>query len=132
MHEFGIADAILAKTLEISAANGGASVERVQVLVGGLRQLVPEMLEFAFNALAAETAARGAALDVELAPVRVVCRNCEHAFEPDDLFWTCPVCGTCGANAVTGDELILKSVTLADVAPETASARPEPSGEKGR
>jgi hydrogenase nickel incorporation protein HypA/HybF len=123
MHEFSIADAILVKTLEISAANGGAPVERVRVLVGGLRQIVPEMLTFAFEALANDTAAKGAFLEIEEAQAQVLCVNCEHVFAPDELFWSCPACGAAGGNPVAGEELILQSVTLRD---ETADAS-EPS-----
>lgn len=120
MHEFSIADAILTKTLEISTANGGAPVERVRVLVGGLRQIVPEMLTFAFDALANNTVAHGACLEIEEAQAQVLCTNCAQVFAPAELFWSCPACGAVGGKPVAGEELILQSVTLRDETADTA------------
>jgi len=128
MHEFSIADAILAKTLEISTANGGAPVERVRVLVGGLRQIVPEMLTFAFESLATDTLAKNAHLEIEHAQAQVLCTNCEHVFAPDDLFWSCPACGAAGGNPIAGEELILQSVILSDHTPDLPRSPDWPSG----
>ncbi len=112
MHEFSIAEALLQATLQVAETHGGRPVERVRVNIGRLRQVVPEALTFAFNALTKETLAEGATLTWEEVPTRVRCR-CGTTFQPEeDWFWACPECGAAGGEVLEGEELILESVTL--------------------
>ena len=78
-----------------------------------LRQVLPEALTFAFDALATGTLAQGATLIWEEIPPRVRCHACQAIFQPEeDWFWTCPRCGVAGGEVLEGDELVLQSVTV--------------------
>lgn len=114
MHEFGIAQEILNKALEVSRDHGDLSIEKIRLRVGGLRLIVPEMLVFAFDALTPGTAAEGCALDCEQEPVRVQCKGCCASFSPNDVFWICPECGASGGLLMSGDDLVITSVVLKD------------------
>ncbi len=68
MHELTLADGIVRVACEAAA---GRRVERVEVKVGHLRQVVPSALEFAFALVAEGTAVDGAELAIEAVPARV-------------------------------------------------------------
>jgi hydrogenase nickel incorporation protein HypA/HybF len=116
MHEFSLAERILECALELSATHEGAPVERIEVEIGALRAVVPDSLLFAFEAAAQETAAEGARLDWREVPAQVECRACQANYEPQDMIWSCPECGTVGGRAVHGDELLITRVVLGDYA----------------
>lgn len=112
MHEAGIVAAILERALALAEENGGLPIESIRIEAGALQQVVPEALDFAFNAAIAGTLAEGARLEWSVTPARVRCPACACEYEPDDVFWACPACQTPGGEAVAGDEIILSSVEL--------------------
>lgn len=114
MHEFSLAERILECATELSASYGGAPVERIEVEIGALRAVVPESLQFAFEAAVVGTAAEGAVLDWREVPAVVECRGCKENYTPDDLIWCCPACGAVGGKALHGDELVVTKVVLGD------------------
>ena len=116
MHEFGIAEPLLQAALEAAKVKGGLPVQEVHVSIGRLRQVVPDALTFAFEALTKGTLAEGAKLVWEEIPPRVRCRGCEAIFQPaDDWLWICPNCAAADAELLQGNELLLHSVTLKQV-----------------
>jgi hydrogenase nickel incorporation protein HypA/HybF len=114
MHEFSLVKSILSKALEVSRDHGELPVTCVTVEVGQLRQVVPELLHFAFQAAAAETAAANATLQLEQVGLEIACDRCAVRYSSADVLWTCPLCGCTNGEIVHGDELILKSIELAD------------------
>ncbi len=123
MHEFSIASAILEQTGAVARNYGALTVSEVHVMIGAHRQVVPEMLRTAFDAAKIGTVAASATLVWSEVPLLVQCTECMAAFEPPDVFWTCPNCGGCRCQVLTGDELLLKSVVLEQ--DETDSDAPE-------
>jgi hydrogenase nickel incorporation protein HypA/HybF len=114
MHELSIAQAILAVVSEHAA---GRRVTRVEVEVGHLRQVVPSALAFAFELVAADTEAEGAALVLHEVPVRVRCQAC-GAHSPQAGFpLHCPACGGFEVHIVRGDELSVESLEVTDEHP---------------
>jgi hydrogenase nickel incorporation protein HypA/HybF len=113
MHEFGIVEPLLKAALKAAEAQGGHAIEEVRVRIGRLRQVKPEALAVAFNALTAGTAAEGATFVWEEIPPRVRCRACQAIFQPkDDWFWPCPECDASGGQLLEGNELLLQRVVL--------------------
>jgi hydrogenase nickel incorporation protein HypA/HybF len=113
MHEFGIAEALLQAALEVTERHGARPIEQVRVHIGRLRQVMPEALIFAFNALTVGTLAQDAILAWKEIPPRVGCQACHAVFQPqDDWFWSCPSCDAAGGEVLAGNELVLESVVL--------------------
>ena len=123
MHEFSLAENILACAQELSREHGNAPITRIEVEIGALQAVVPDSLKFAFEAVVTGTIADGAVLDWHEVPARVACRACSHEYAPDDFIWICPECGAPGGHAVQGDELNITRVVLSDAAlqPEVPS-----------
>ena len=114
MHEFSLVENILSRALDLAREHGGLPIEEVHVEIGKLQQVVPEALEFAFEAAKEATLAEEATLQWVTIPVRVICPACQLEYETPGDIWTCPACDTPGGPIVQGDDLILKSVVLKD------------------
>jgi hydrogenase nickel incorporation protein HypA/HybF len=110
MHEMAIAEAIFDT---VTARAEGRRVERVDVRIGYLRQVVPDALTFAWDVLTQESDLAGCALVVEHVPAVVVCEECGASTTLD---LPIPQCGTCDGFAVTlvtGEEFDLLSFDAA-------------------
>lgn len=112
MHEMSVARALLEQALTVAEAHRGLPIERVDVAIGALRQVDPELLAFAFNAATNGTAAEGAELKVEHVPLLIECRVCEEHYPALDPVWSCPACEAYGGRVIQGDELTLRSIEL--------------------
>ncbi len=111
MHELALADGIVRVACEAAA---GRRVERVEVKVGHLRQVVPSALEFAFALVAEGTAVDGAELAIEAVPARVSCRDCSLETVRNDFPLVCVPCGSFHVDVVAGEELLVDALVVVD------------------
>jgi hydrogenase nickel incorporation protein HypA/HybF len=114
VHELSIVQSLLEKALEVAEEHGRLPVEKVRVRIGRLRQVVPDVLVYSFDIAKKGTLAENAVLDLEQAAPLVCCARCFHEFEPTDVYWLCPKCGSVGGKVLKGEELILETVSLKD------------------
>ncbi|QKW30657.1 hydrogenase maturation nickel metallochaperone HypA [Streptomyces seoulensis] len=106
MHELSIATAIVERAGELALADGTESVSAVTVRVGELSGVVPDALDFAFEAAREGTALAGARLVVEQVAARAYCDPCaaEFAVGMPPFFW-CPRCDHPSQDLRSGREL---------------------------
>ncbi len=104
-----LADAIVTDACEEA---GGRRVERVEIKVGYLRQVVPSALEFAFELVAEGTAVDGAELVIEHVPARVSCRDCRLETDINDFPLACASCGSFHVDIVAGEELLVDALVV--------------------
>jgi hydrogenase nickel incorporation protein HypA/HybF len=124
MHELSIADSLL----EIVSRHAqGRRVERVELKIGHLRQVVPSALEFAFELLAAGTCIEGAELVVQQIPPAGRCRACGAESTMRDLPLRCSSCGGLDLELLAGEELMVDALELVDDGPGL-----EPAEDRGR
>ncbi|GAB6144289.1 hydrogenase maturation nickel metallochaperone HypA [Desulfocicer niacini] len=115
MHEMGIAQQML--SIALGAIPGDLldpRVERLNLRVGRLAAVVADSLSFCFEIISKDTCLEGAELVIETIPVRARCRNCHHEWEVPDVVFTCPSCGMGEIKLVSGRELEVASLELAD------------------
>lgn len=111
MHEMSIAASMLDVVLQAAEQAGATRVEAVEVEVGALKQVVPEVLQMAWQAVRADTLADGAILRIEEIPARAECRQCGRRFEPDIAYsFLCLHCNRADVRIVRGSDIVLKSV----------------------
>jgi hydrogenase nickel incorporation protein HypA/HybF len=109
VHELAIADSLV----RIACAHAhGRRIVRVEVLVGHLRQVVPDALTFAFALVATGTEAEGAQLAIEEVAVAGRCRTCGADAEPDGFPLLCPCCGGTDLDLLRGEELLVDALVL--------------------
>jgi hydrogenase nickel incorporation protein HypA/HybF len=112
MHEWALAEAVVAAASEIAEKEGLKEVSEVKIRVGELQQIEPEILEFALAQLKT-TRLKNASFTIETAKAELSCRVCgakwglekegldEHTkeaihFVPEvaHAYIKCPKCGS--------------------------------------
>jgi hydrogenase nickel incorporation protein HypA/HybF len=113
VHELSLAQAI-AETAVRHADD--RPVTEVHVRIGHLRQVVPDALDFAWTLLVEDSTLEHARLVIDHVPAVISCSGC-HARTTLEL--PILVCAACGATDVlleSGDEFVIQSIALAEVA----------------
>jgi hydrogenase nickel incorporation protein HypA/HybF len=113
VHELSLSSAIVA-TVERHAA--GRRVSLVTLTVGGLRQVVPETLEFYFAFVARGSVCEGARLEIELLEPRLRCERCEREWRLEDPSFRCATCGEAEVAIVAGNEFQVESIEVEEAA----------------
>jgi hydrogenase nickel incorporation protein HypA/HybF len=117
MHEVAIVEALIEAVRGELRAYPGATVTKVRVRVGALRQVVPGVMTFCFNAAIRDTNLAGASLEVEEVPARARCPQCRAEFAVEENWFECPHCATAGSDLLAGNELDLTGIELAEACP---------------
>jgi hydrogenase nickel incorporation protein HypA/HybF len=112
MHELSIMQSALAMALEQAQEAGASRLLRLRLRIGVLSGVVPEALEFAFEALTPGTLAEGAELAIDQVRARFWCAHCAREFESDDLFADCPGCLRPSGDLRAGREMELASLEI--------------------
>lgn len=108
MHELAITESMVAAVAENV---GRARVARVRLQVGRLAGVVPDALQFCFEACTRGTTLEGAALEIDEIPARGRCRACATEIPMMSFLDTCP-CGAIEIDLLTGQELRIKHVEV--------------------
>ncbi len=87
-------------------------VHLIRLRVGQLSGVVPDSLQFAFEALTPGTVAEGAKLDIEHVPARFWCNTCHREFTVEDYFPVCPHCQNPSGEMRGGRELEIASMEI--------------------
>ena len=115
MHEMGLATEIVRIVTEsIPSDMVDAKVERVNLKVGKLAAVVPQSLKFCFDIAAKDGPAEGAELHIEEIAVSARCNDCANRWDIDEPAFQCPRCNSGSIEMLTGRELDIESIELAD------------------
>jgi hydrogenase nickel incorporation protein HypA/HybF len=114
MHELGIARNILEIVRQAVPEDQAAAVRRIRIRIGQLSGIVPDSLEFCFSALLSETDMRQAGLVMEKVPTVSMCKDCRHRFTVEDFAFSCPLCKGANLDLISGRELEIVDIELAD------------------
>ena len=112
MHEVGVMCEALEIALEQADRRGARRIHRITLRVGALSGVVPEALEFAFDAVAHGTIAEGARLVIDRVALACACAACGHEFQPPEFDYECPLCHAFGARVLRGQELELADLEV--------------------
>ena len=102
----------LIQVLEQTRQAKATRVYSIRLRIGVLSGVVPEALQFAFEALADGTPAKGAKLVIEDVLARFWCATCSHEFEATQMFAECPDCHHPSAELRAGREMELTSLEV--------------------
>ncbi len=118
MHELSLSSAILDTVLRHA---GDRQVNRVELTVGALRQVVPSSLEFYWGIVTRETVCEGSHLELTEIEARVACKACEaEPWTLENPVFRCPACGGSDVEVLTGTEFLVDSI---DVEEEACTVR---------
>jgi hydrogenase nickel incorporation protein HypA/HybF len=110
MHEVGLMQDALDIAEKYARRAGAGRICKITLRVGVQSGVIPDALEFAFEALSPGTMAQGARLDIETVPVVCHCASCQSEFVPDGPFYACPHCGTLSAEIRSGRDLEVATI----------------------
>ena len=109
MHEMSITQSVI----DICTQNAaGRRITSVVLEIGELSGVVPDALEFCFEACAKDTLLEGAQLVIEQIPARGQCRDCNAEFALTTYFTACSTCGSFGIDVLSGEELRVKELEV--------------------
>ena len=91
-----------------------ARVERINLKVGKLSAIVNDSLNFCFEIASKDTPLDGAELVIEEIPVIARCNACENEWTIDSPVFSCPSCMEGDIKLLSGRELDIESIELAE------------------
>lgn len=111
MHEMSITQGIIDLCIEHA---GGRRVRSLQVEIGELGSVVPEAVEFCFEACSRETLLEGARLNIIRVPGMGRCQECGQETPLAELYAPCQHCGGNRVTVVAGEELRVREIEVDD------------------
>jgi hydrogenase nickel incorporation protein HypA/HybF len=109
MHELSLIQGVVEICEQHSA---GRRVLEVTLEIGALSGVVPEALEFCFEAASKDTLLRGATLIIERVPATGFCRSCGIVSTMETYFDPCPCCSALVLELRSGDEMRVKDLEV--------------------
>ena len=123
MHELAVCQALIEQVENIVLARNAREVIEINVQIGPLSGVEPNLLQQAFSIACAGTLADGARLTLATQPIRVSCRTCGQITDAQPARLVCGHCGDWRTTIVSGDDLLLTTVEVAvEPAPESGKA----------
>ena len=112
MHEVGITRNIIEIAERHALRENAQSIASVTVDIGSLSGVVPDAVEFCFEACATGTMAEGARLIVRQIQGRGLCLECRNEFDLDTYTFACPECGGFSVERLCGEELRISEMEI--------------------
>ena len=114
MHEFsicqGLVKAIFSELAKTDPPN--PKLLKASIVIGRLRQIIPETLRFAYETLTKETALAGSKLEIIGAPILAKCPKCGWEGEIKENNFRCGKCDSGEIGLSGGMELYLNNLTV--------------------
>lgn len=112
MHELSICLALLDQVKAIAAEQSARRVSLIELHIGPLSGVEPQLLAQAYPLAAAGTVAEQARLRIDSTPVRVRCRDCGAESTASANRLICQRCDSYRTDLLSGDELLLAKLEL--------------------
>lgn len=110
MQEFSIISNVIKVINEVSNDEKFSKVNRVNLRIGKMRQVVPETLQLAFETISKGTKCERAILDIEQVSVKMQCNLCNNIFIVEKFDYICPECRKADLKLLEGEEIVLQSI----------------------
>ncbi len=111
MHEMSITQGIIDLCLEHA---GDRRIRSLNVEIGELSSVVPESIEFCFEACSRGTSLEGARLIIVRVPGMGQCLECGQETPLTELYGSCQHCGSNRITILTGEELRVREIEVDD------------------
>lgn len=112
MHELSLMTAAMEQAQALARKNNATRIHVIRMRVGALSGVVPEALEFAFEALKPGTPAENGKLEIERLPATFHCGGCGRDLALQQVEFDCPECGGPLTLAGGGRELELADMEI--------------------
>jgi len=112
MHEYSIIDSLLRLAEEHAIKNNATKVTKLEIKIGVLSGVEPELLKTAFETFKEGTMCENAEFVMNIQPVVVRCRKCDtqNILKKDE--YLCPACKSGELEIIDGEDMYLMSLEL--------------------
>ena len=112
MHELGITQSIVDIAQAHAREQGAQKVLQVRVAIGALSGVMPDAVEFCFEACSKNTLLEHSRLIIDHIPGQGRCLQCRADIPLDILTVSCPHCGSLTLETLTGNELNIQEMEI--------------------
>jgi hydrogenase nickel incorporation protein HypA/HybF len=113
MHELSICRGLCTQLQELAGEHGAEKIRRVEIEVGAMSNVVPELLDQAFRVMReSEPLIADAELVIQKVPLKVHCAECDGDHTLERFVFECPTCGSTRLMVTQGEEMLLRQVEL--------------------
>jgi len=112
MHERSLVRSLLRQVQALATEHPDDRVVAIRVRIGEFSGVQPELLQSAYDELAAPTSLCGAELMVQCVPLEATCDQCGKMFAVKNYRFQCPDCGSLRLTVCGGEELLLESISM--------------------
>ena len=110
MHELSLISNIISIITDTAREHNLSKVTRIRLVIGEMRQVEPEALQWAFHAAAAGSVCENAELAIEWRKVKIKCHKCSKESELDEYICRCPRCGDSDVEITNGREFTVSGL----------------------
>ena len=114
MHELSVAEEIISIANQYLPVGNNTGVLSVKVEIGKLSNILPDSLEFCYDALIGDTKLKGSKLIIEEIPVTVKCDDCGETNIIENINFQCKNCESSKVKLITGNELKVTELEIND------------------
>jgi hydrogenase nickel incorporation protein HypA/HybF len=112
MHEMSLAEGIVQLVEDAVRTDACIKVKVIWLEIGQLAAVEKDALCFCFDAVARDTVAQGARLEIIEIPGQGQCTKCEAEVAVAALYEACPVCGNYQIQVTGGDAMRVKELEV--------------------
>ncbi|MCL1975963.1 MAG: hydrogenase maturation nickel metallochaperone HypA [Firmicutes bacterium] len=112
MHELALTQSILNIALTEATVHRANRVLKINIKVGVLSGILPELVQEYFNIVSCGTAAEQALLLIEKMPARISCFDCGAHGITESYIFTCPACNSSHISLLEGREFYVDSLEI--------------------
>lgn len=112
MHELSVALGIVRIAEEETKKAGATSVEAIDLEIGTLAGIEFDSLEYVWPAAVKDSVLEHAKRHISVVQGKAKCLDCEHEFEIDKYYDSCPKCQSSLKGILQGKELRVKSLEV--------------------
>ncbi len=121
MHELSIAQDILSIVRQNVPHDELKNIQNVNVRIGTMAGVVPDSLEFSYQAITAGTEMENSKLSIEKIPFAVECKSCRKTSTNEIGLRICSHCGSPETTILSGLEMQVVDIELKEVVSEIQS-----------
>ena len=85
-------------------------ISKVNLVIGKMRQIVPDVFTYAFSIAGKGTLAQEAVLQIDFVTIEMICSACNKQFQIEEHNYFCPDCGGTKLQLINGKELYIESI----------------------
>ncbi len=103
---------VLENAVQSARDANAVRVTEIRLIIGEMSEVVPDSMEFAFEALSPGTCCEGAELKITTVSPRSRCTQCGHEFEHKRFTRSCPSCESLVTELLAGKELYIDAIEV--------------------